>query len=169
YVTFDRMTAWEHLTLADLGQFYHVCVDNRKPYRVYGGLQDNGSWGGPSRTLRSSGPINEDWFMVGGGDGFVCRVDPDDPDLVYSESQDGNVRRRNLRTGEGGSLRPRTPGGQGGQGGGRRGGGGQSTEASSVPVPSPAGTPTPQRAQVPTQHRYNWNTPFILSTHNPGI
>src|SRR5207249_8847967 len=83
YVTYDRMANWEHLTLAALGQFYHVCVDNRKPYRVIGGLQDNGSWSGPSRTLRNTGPMNEEWFMVGGGDGFVCRVDPDDPDVVY--------------------------------------------------------------------------------------
>ena len=148
YVTYDRTKTWEHLTLADLGQFYHVCLDNRKPYHVYGGLQDNGSWGGPSRTLRSTGPINEDWFMVGGGDGFVCRVDPEDPDLIYSESQDGAVRRRNMRTGEGASLRPRPAGGQGGgQGGGRRGGGQGGGQ----------------------QHRYNWNTPFILSVHNPGI
>ncbi|HEY1380326.1 MAG TPA: PDZ domain-containing protein, partial [Gemmataceae bacterium] len=162
YVTYDRMKAWEHLTLAALGQFYHVALDNRKPYRVYGGLQDNGSWGGPSRTLRQSGPINEDWFMVGGGDGFVCRVDPDDPDLVYSESQDGNVRRRNLRTGEGGAIRPRGTGG-------RRGGGEASTEAGSAPTPAPSGSATPQRAQTTTQHRFNWNTPFILSAHNPGI
>jgi S1-C subfamily serine protease/photosystem II stability/assembly factor-like uncharacterized protein len=161
YVTYDRMKQWEHLSLAPLGQFYHVCVDNRKPYRVYGGLQDNGSWGGPSRTLRNSGPINEDWFMVGSGDGFVCRVDPDDPDLVYSESQDGFVRRRNLRTGEGGVVRPRPPAGQT-----RRGG---STEASGVPAGTPAGTPAPTRGPTTTQNRFNWNTPFILSLHNPGI
>ena len=96
YVTYDRMANWDHLTLAALGQFYHVAVDNRKPYHVYGGLQDNGSWGGPSRTLRNTGPINEDWFTVSGGDGFVCRVDPDDPDIVYTESQDGVIGRRNL-------------------------------------------------------------------------
>jgi photosystem II stability/assembly factor-like uncharacterized protein len=183
YVTYDRMKHWEHLTLADLGQFYHVCVDNRKPYRVYGGLQDNGSWAGPSRTLRNSGPINEDWFMVGGGDGFVCRVDPDDPDLVYSESQDGNVRRRNLRTGEGAAIRPRGQGGPGGRGGagGRQaaapapsGEGGETSAqpnregvAPAAPVAQTAQA-TGRRAQGP-QHRFNWNTPFILSAHNPGI
>ena len=182
YVTYDRMKQWEHLTLADLGQFYHVCVDNRKPYHVYGGLQDNGSWAGPSRTLRASGPINEDWFMVGGGDGFVCRVDPDDPDLVYSESQDGNVRRRNLRTSEGGAIRPRGTGGPGGgqRGGQRGGGGGQNTPAGGA-TGTPAGQPAaPAAAQAAgqaarrggqggPQHRFNWNTPFILSAHNPGI
>jgi S1-C subfamily serine protease/photosystem II stability/assembly factor-like uncharacterized protein len=128
YVTYDRMANWEHLANMALGQFYHVAVDSKRPYNVYGGLQDNGSWGGPSRTLRGSGPVNEDWLFVSGGDGFVCRVDPDDPDVVYSESQDGRISRRNLRTGEGGAIRPR---------------GGSA--------------------------RFNWNTPFILSSHNPRI
>src|SRR5205814_1015109 len=62
---------------------------------------------GPTRTMRTGGPINEDWLMVGGGDGFVCRIDPRDPDLVYSESQDGSMGRRNLKTGERGSIRPK--------------------------------------------------------------
>jgi photosystem II stability/assembly factor-like uncharacterized protein len=132
YLTHDRMEHWEHLALLPLGQFYHVAVDNKKPYNVYGGLQDNGSWGGPSRTLRGAGPVNEDWIVINGGDGFVCRVDPSDPDLVYAESQDGNIVRRNLRTGEGGQIRYRP------------------------------------RANEPTA-RYNWNTPFILSAHNPKI
>ena len=73
YVTYDRMANWDHLNHMAIGQFYHVAVDSRPPYRVYGGLQDNGSWGGPSQTLTAPGPINEDWIMVGGGDGFVCR------------------------------------------------------------------------------------------------
>ena len=62
------------------------------PYRVCGGLQDNGSWCGPSRTLDPRGISNEDWFRVGGGDGFYTVVDPADPDIVYAESQDGNLR-----------------------------------------------------------------------------
>ncbi|MEZ6018214.1 MAG: PDZ domain-containing protein [Planctomycetota bacterium] len=106
HVTWDRMESWEHHNALALGQFYNVAVDPRRDYRVYGGLQDNGSWGGPSRA-RDGVPINEDWFRVGGGDGFVCRVDPEDPDLIYSESQNGGMGRRNLRTGEGASLRPR--------------------------------------------------------------
>jgi photosystem II stability/assembly factor-like uncharacterized protein len=106
YVTYDRAANWEHLNRVALGQFYHVCVDNRRPYRVYGGLQDNGSWGGPSNTRRNNGPTNEDWIYVMGGDGFVCRVDPTDPDLVYAESQDGSLMRRNLRTGATTFVRP---------------------------------------------------------------
>ncbi|MBP3957970.1 PDZ domain-containing protein [Gemmata sp. G18] len=107
YSTYDRGTNWDHLNVLALGQFYHVAVDTRKPYRVYGGLQDNGSWGGPSRTLRGNGPANEDWVYLNGGDGFVCRVDQNDPDWVYAESQNGGMNRRNLKTGESAGIRAR--------------------------------------------------------------
>jgi photosystem II stability/assembly factor-like uncharacterized protein len=112
YATCDRMAHWEHLNNMAIGQFYHVSLDSRSPYRAYGGLQDNGSWGGPSHTLDGQGPINEDWISVGGGDGFVCRVDPQDPDLVYCESQDGRISRRNVRSGEFTPIRPRDPKGE---------------------------------------------------------
>ncbi|MEM8733014.1 MAG: PDZ domain-containing protein [Planctomycetota bacterium] len=111
YVTHDRGQNWDHINTAALGQFYHVTIAPTKPYSVYGGLQDNGSWGGPAVGLSGS-VINQDWISVGGGDGFVCRVDPEDPDVVYSESQNGSIRRRNLRTGAGASIRPRPQRGQ---------------------------------------------------------
>jgi photosystem II stability/assembly factor-like uncharacterized protein len=107
YATYDRGAHWDHLNTTALGQFYHVAVDTRLNYKVYGGLQDNGSWGGPSRTRTPTGPVNDDWFSVGGGDGFVCRVDPNDPDQIYAESQGGAFTRFNLRTGERASFRPR--------------------------------------------------------------
>ncbi len=108
YVSYDRSNTWEHQNHAGvISQFYHVAVDTRTPYRVYGGLQDNGSWSGPSVSLSNPGQLNDDWLTIGGGDGFVCRVDPNDPDWVYWESQDGNIQRRNLKTGERGSIRPR--------------------------------------------------------------
>src|SRR5262245_46859246 len=108
YVTFDKAARWDHLSHSGaVGQFYHVAVDSRLPYRVYGGLQDNGSWGGPSRSRRFQGPHNLDWETVSWGDGFVCRVDPIDPDIVYSESQDGNMGRRNLRTGASVRIAPK--------------------------------------------------------------
>jgi photosystem II stability/assembly factor-like uncharacterized protein len=110
YVTYDRGEKWDHINTVALGQFYHVAVDNRKPYRIYGGLQDNGSWTGPSHVLRTVGPVNDDWGTIQGGDGFVCRVDPHDPDIVYSESQNGNIQRHNLRTGEGGGFAPASKG-----------------------------------------------------------
>ncbi len=56
------------------GQFYHVAISPKYPYYVYGGLQDNGTWGGPTLTLDGSGPVNEDWLSVSGGDGFMCRL-----------------------------------------------------------------------------------------------
>ncbi len=107
YATYDRGQTWDHLNTTALAQFYCVATDTRKPYRVYGGLQDNGCWGGPSRTLRGTGPANEDWVFLNGGDGFVCRVDPNDPDWVYCESQNGFMNRRNLKTGEQAGIRPR--------------------------------------------------------------
>jgi photosystem II stability/assembly factor-like uncharacterized protein len=109
YATWDRMTTWDRHNHVAIGQFYHVAIDPRPDYRVYGGLQDNGTWGGPSRTHGSTGPVNEDWVSVGGGDGFRCQVDPHDPDQVYFTSQWGAMGRRNFRTGEVGAIRPRPP------------------------------------------------------------
>ena len=108
YITYDRMDHWDHLNHLALGQFYDVALDTRRVYHVYGGLQDNGTWGGPSRTLSQTGPINQDWFQVGGGDGFGAQVDRDDPDQVYFTSQNGAVGRRHLRTGETAFFRPRS-------------------------------------------------------------
>ncbi|MCW5765676.1 MAG: PDZ domain-containing protein, partial [Phycisphaeraceae bacterium] len=108
YSTYDRGRNWDHHNDTAIGQFYHVALDSRPVYNVYGGLQDNGSWGGPSRS-RLGGAINEDWFRIGGGDGFICAVDPNDPDQLYYESQNGGSGWRNLRTGRSGSLRPQPP------------------------------------------------------------
>lgn len=112
YVTYDRMTRWDHLNHSAIGQFYHVALDTRPFYKVYGGLQDNGTWGGPCRTRTSLGPVNQDWMSINGGDGFHCCVDPNDPDQIYATSQNGATTRRNLRTGEVGRIGPqRTQGG----------------------------------------------------------
>ena len=108
YVTFDRMDNWDHYNHIAIGQFYHVGLDATRDYKVYGGLQDNGSWGGPAQT-RSGGPTNTDWFRVGGGDGFITLVDPNDKDQIYFESQNGAMGRNNLRTGDRGFIRPRAP------------------------------------------------------------
>ncbi len=103
----DRGSNWDHLNHVAIGQFYHVTVGPRRNYWVYGGLQDNGSWGGPQRGGDGRGAINSDWLRIGGGDGFVCLVDPNDADEVYYESQGGAAGRINLRTGDRGSIRPR--------------------------------------------------------------
>ncbi|MBW8883926.1 MAG: PDZ domain-containing protein, partial [Planctomycetia bacterium] len=131
YASYDRGRNWDHINTTALGQFYHVAIGLKEPYWVVGGLQDNGSWGGPAIS-KSGGVINEDWLNVGGGDGFVCRVDADDPDLVYSESQNGTISRRHLKTGERAAIRSTRP-----------------------------------RGAPP--YRFNWNTPFLLSSHNAKI
>jgi photosystem II stability/assembly factor-like uncharacterized protein len=109
YVTFDRMSRWDYLNTMAIGQFYHVAVDSRQFYRAHGGTQDSGSWGGPTRTRGTTGPINEDWMRLSGGDGFTCRVDPKDPDLVYFTAQWGRMGRRNLRTREEARFQPQAP------------------------------------------------------------
>jgi photosystem II stability/assembly factor-like uncharacterized protein len=144
YVTHDRGASWEHVNIMAIGQFYHVAVDTRRPYRLYGGLQDNGSWGGPSATRSRGGPMNDDWITVGGGDGFTCQADPNDPDVVYFTSQYGRMGRINVRTGERRTIQPIA-----------------------------TRTQRASEGQPPTQglqrFRFNWKTPFLLSEHNSKI
>jgi hypothetical protein len=106
HVSYDRGVTWDFINTIPLGQFYEVAFDMRKPYWVYGGLQDNGSWGGPSATFTSVGITNDEWIRFGGGDGFYAQVDPTDHTTIYGESQDGNVFRFDLRTGETKNIRP---------------------------------------------------------------
>src|SRR5712691_5479916 len=98
--SYDRGRSWDFINTIPLGQFYELSVDNQKPFWVYGGLQDNGSWSGPSGTLNAEGITNDDWFRTGGGDGFYSVVDPTDPSIVYVESQNGSMSRLELKTGE---------------------------------------------------------------------
>jgi photosystem II stability/assembly factor-like uncharacterized protein len=105
--TYDAGRTWDYMNVLALAQFYEVHYDMRKPYWVYGGLQDNGSWGAPSSTLTARGPSNDEWINVGGGDGFYVQADPMDDKTIYSESQQGAVARLNVRTGERKSIRPR--------------------------------------------------------------
>jgi photosystem II stability/assembly factor-like uncharacterized protein len=109
WVTNDSGRAWRAINNFAIGQFYEVAYDFQKPYRVCGGLQDNYSWCGPSSTAQTLGIGNEDWFTVQGGDGFYNRIDPTDPNIIYAESQDGNLTRRDLRTSEAKSIRPQEP------------------------------------------------------------
>ncbi len=105
-VSWDSGRTWDYVNNFPVGQFYEVTYDFQHPYHVCGGLQDNNTWCGPSASLTSRGPDNGDWIQISGGDGFHARIDPKDPDIVYSESQDGNLQRRVLSTGVVKSIRP---------------------------------------------------------------
>ena len=142
YLSHDHAATWDFLNNLAIGEFYDLAVDMREPYRIYGGLQDNQTWGGPSATRiepeswldepKHDGITNGDWYCLGGGDGFHVAVDPTDPDIVYYESQGGSLSRVNLATGKERVLRPAA------------------------------------REGV-SQYRFNWNTPFALSPHDPSV
>lgn len=113
YMTRDRGRAWEHATNLPVAQFYAIAVDLREPfYYVYGGTQDNRSWGAPSATRNRGGITNSDWYQTVGGDGFYSAIDYSDPDIVYAESQNGGVVRYDVRTGERKTIKPQPAPGQ---------------------------------------------------------
>jgi photosystem II stability/assembly factor-like uncharacterized protein len=106
YQSFNLGHAWDHLEKFGVGEFYRVNVDRSTPFRICGGLQDNNSWVGPSEVRSKEGIRNADWQSLGGGDGAYCAFDPADSNIVYYESQDGDMVRIDLRSGQTKSLRP---------------------------------------------------------------
>jgi hypothetical protein len=104
YVSYDRAQNWRHVRSLPVSQFYHVSHDLEWPYNVYGGLQDNGSWKGPSRS--PGGITGKDWEVVGGGDGFWAFADPRDSNTLYVEYQGGMLSRVDVTTGESKSIKP---------------------------------------------------------------
>ncbi len=142
-VTFDGGDNWDIINNVTLSQYYQISVDDRDPYYVCGGLQDNGNWCGPSRTNsggRSGGAIRKDeWYTVSGGDGFYAVPVPGKPHLVYSNAQGGYLRITNTRTGVTQSIEPypRLHGSQG-------------------------------QGMYRAKYRFNWDAPIHISPHDPG-
>jgi photosystem II stability/assembly factor-like uncharacterized protein len=104
YISADKGNTWRFAQNLPVSQFYHVSVDQKEPYTIYGGLQDNGTWMAPS--AKSGGIRNSDWKNIGFGDGFYAYGDPDDPDVTYAQYQGGRVSRTNHRTGESKYIKP---------------------------------------------------------------
>ncbi len=107
YESFDRGANWDFKENLPVAQFYDITTDNAKPfYNVYGGTQDNFSFGGPSRTRSASGIVNSRLVRDKGGDGFRSQVDPEDPNTVYAALQHGVIVRFDKRTGERIGIQP---------------------------------------------------------------
>jgi photosystem II stability/assembly factor-like uncharacterized protein len=108
-VSRDRGETWQFVSTLPVGQYYHVAVDMDTPYNIYGGLQDNGSWRGPSSVWEAGGVRSYHWEPVGGGDGFETLPDLADSMAGYSESQGGELTRWNLRSREFRFIKPADP------------------------------------------------------------
>jgi photosystem II stability/assembly factor-like uncharacterized protein len=194
-LTYDHGKTWVFFDNLCLSQFYAVSADMRDPYYVYGGLQDNGTWGGPSMS-REGTILTDFWFNIGGGDGFHTQNDPSDWRTAYGESQGGSAQRVNVETRESRRITPSLtnvinfkefypvwppagqaragaqPAGQRGQRGGQRGGQPPAQQAGQRGGQQAAQQPETPMAQFGPQgprspFRFNWSTPILISPHNP--
>ncbi|MBU4495002.1 MAG: hypothetical protein KJ874_06840 [Acidobacteria bacterium] len=158
-ITHDHGATWILFDNICAAQFYAVSADNRDPYYVYGGLQDNGTWAGPS--MHREGMILTDfWFNLIGGDGFYTQNDPTDWRIAYAESQGGNISRVNVETRETARIRPSA----------------QTTYNWKDHAPQTKQPDQPRGDQEapqmeprqPSPFRFNWSSPILLSPHNPS-
>ncbi|HJW96243.1 MAG TPA: hypothetical protein VJ901_21725 [Thermoanaerobaculia bacterium] len=141
YFSYDKTKSWDFQNNIPLGEFYNVSYGMDKPYTLCGGLQDNGTWCGPSQTIwstandeddkkKAAGIWNADWKFVNDGDGFWSAIDPANPNIIYAESQGGYIARIDLTNGKRRDIKPRAKEGT-------------------------------------TAFRYNWNAPFVISHFDP--
>ncbi len=142
-ITYDYGKHWFKVTNNAVGQFYNITTDDAKPYNVYGGLQDNGTWYGSSKlntnffsddedSEREDGPDAYNWKGIGGGDGMQVQVDTRDNKTVYRGSQFGFYARVNTDGGRPASIHPMHELGE-------------------------------------AKLRYNWQTPIWLSKHGQDV
>jgi photosystem II stability/assembly factor-like uncharacterized protein len=139
-VSNDAGENWDIINNVLLSQFYQIAYDYQRPYYVCGGLQDNGSWCGPSRTTHSGGILKDDWFRVSGGDGFYAIPIPDKPHLIYTDLQGGVFMLTNMRSG--GTRRIH-------------------------PYPNTVGSAGD--AMAGHKYRFNWDSPIHISPHDPSV
>jgi photosystem II stability/assembly factor-like uncharacterized protein len=151
-ISFDRGLKFLYVGSLPVSQYYRVAVDNAVPYNVYGGLQDNGCWRGPSASWTSSGILNDHWERLCGGDGFTSVPDPANNRHVYSTSQFLGVGRNDTRTWQSQDIRPGDPTGAIGD---RRNW-------------NTWGKRVPEEALGNAMHPANWDAPVVISPHDPA-
>ncbi len=149
-ISYDRGVSFLYVASLPLSQFYRVAVDNAVPFNVYGGLQDNGCWVGPSASWTTSGILNEHWSRLCGGDGFFVVPNPLNPRTVYSASQYLGLQRNDTRTWQVQDLRP---GDSTGHIAGRRNW-------------TTWGKPGATQVLGNAMHPANWDSPIVLSPHD---
>ena len=165
-ISWDRGHTWDFRRNMPVGQFYEIDVDNSVPFRICGGLQDNGVWCVPSAARNRNGIADRDGWNIGGGDGFHAHFDPANSSMVLQSSQNGNVAWVNIETLERQGVRPGTGdrpapggGGRGGRGGGRGG-----VILAGAPEGEGGGEGGGRGG-----YRWNWDTPFMVSHHDPKV
>ncbi|MBY0491613.1 MAG: hypothetical protein K2R93_17375 [Gemmatimonadaceae bacterium] len=184
-VSWDQGETWEYVKTMATSLAYWVSADMERPYNVYFGLQDNDSWGGPSAQRSRNGIRNFAWHRFGGGDGFQTAVSPMDPTLIFTESQDGNTIKTDLTTGAVKSIRPiAPPAGRGGaNGAAATPAPGSCVDGRIIPPPTPGANAAPGggfggrgggaanviNGKPGETYRFNWNTPYQLSPHDPSV
>ncbi|MFC1555228.1 WD40/YVTN/BNR-like repeat-containing protein, partial [candidate division KSB1 bacterium] len=151
-LTQDHGETYEFYDNLIAAQFYAVAADMRDPYWVWGGLQDNGTWGGPSKVRDPNGILTDHWVKVGGGDGFHAQCDPTDWRTIYFESQGGALRRHNPETGQSQTIRP-----------------GRNNIINYDQYITPEIEETEAEKGNRGGIRFNWSSPIHLSPHNPEI
>ncbi len=109
YFSYDGSRTWDFIDNLPIGQYYDIGVDGRDPYWIYGGTQDNGTWGLPVRTYSQLGIMNTDVVNIAYGDGFYTAPDPKDPRTIYANSQSGRTYLVDLDTREEKGIRPVPP------------------------------------------------------------
>jgi len=149
-ISYDRGLKWLFVSSLPVSQYYRLTVDMRKPYFVYGGLQDNGCWMGPSATYDTSGVLNEHWSRLCGGDGFFTVAAPDNR-LVYAASQFLGLTKVDTRTNQVQTIRPGNPRGY----------------ISARRNWETWGKPGVEQVLGNAMNPANWDAPVIISPHDP--